>query len=75
MGLPAKTDFIQFCLPVFIRAGIVAEFPLATWYKSPHRHPERDTDRCPVGSRRELAEIPAYAPEGNDIKELVFFAL
>ena len=29
----------------------------------------------PWESRREIAEIPAYAPEGNDIKELVFFAL
>ena len=28
---------------------------------------------APWESRRELAKIPAYTPEGNDIKELVFF--
>ena len=49
VGALTKPDFIQFCLLVFIRAGIPVEFPLAPWYKSPHRHPERDPDRCPVG--------------------------
>ena len=28
---------------------------------------------APWESRRELAKIPAYTPEGNDVKELVFF--
>ena len=49
VGLLAKQDFIQFWSLVFIRPRIPVEFPLAPWYKSLHRHLERDPDRCPVG--------------------------
>ena len=33
---------------------------LAPWYKSPHWHPERDPDRCPVG-------IPAGTCENTGV--------
>ena len=38
----------NFVFLAFIRAGIPAEFLLVPCYKSPHRHSERDPDRCPV---------------------------
>ena len=43
-------------LRLLMRAGIPVEFPLVPWYKSPHRHPERDPDRCPVGISAETCE-------------------
>ena len=47
-GTTGETGFHSILFARFIRAGTPAEFPLVPCYKSPHRHSERDPDRCPV---------------------------
>ena len=50
------------------------EDPSGTLVELSSLAPRERSQQVPWESRRELSKIPAFTPEGNDIRELVFLS-